>query len=143
MREEETDLNRIFEKQVKQSKFYETLKKNNHIPEEYADDPVVQAYWEYYHRCGREQGEVPINLSLINFWNRQQYLYNRHISNEQGRAMRQFLTMAKGRPECCPREVCYDSCLVTDDALAEILGGAIEQIEPGHERTDGKAVRAR
>lgn len=78
-REEDYSLNKVFEKQTDHKAFYDVVKKQKVNEDEEKDDQLA-AYMDYYDSCGRDKAEVPINMNLIHFHNRIQYIYNKVVT---------------------------------------------------------------
>ena len=72
---------------------------------------------DYYRSLGKHTGEKPINISLIHFVNRVQFLFNKQVSLENATAIKKFLTAAKDREDTRLREIIIDSCHMTDEVL--------------------------
>lgn len=83
---------------------------------------------DYYNSCGREKSDTPINMNLIHFENKAQYIYNKKVNLQQGQAIHKFLRLSKNRPDSQVREMIIDSCNMNDEVLAEFLKGAVDQM---------------
>ena len=69
-----------------------------------------------------------VNPNSIFFYDRCQYLFDRKISLQEGKAIRRYLELSKDREEARLREIVIDSCQMSDEVLAEILAGAAAQV---------------
>lgn len=132
---EDHDWDKIFQDEINNKIFYQTLK-NQKVLNKEQNSPQLNGIIKYYQSQGMNKSKNKIDNTLLQYFDKTLFIYEKNVTEEQSDALQKYLEIGASNQQMQIRTLIIDSCYMQDVNLAKLLAAISSQIQDIEEIND-------